>query len=358
MRRRLPPHAIICLPLLVPLALGACSKGSGEKSGATGEKSADTADKPGDTAAKPADPAPAPAGPVSVALQLNWTPEPEFGGFYAAAHRDIYKQEGLDVAITAGGAGIQTWKMVATGKVPFAIAESGEILRARLQDADLVALYAVYQTSPQAVMVHKSSGVNSLGEVFTSGKIKKVAMESGLPYVKFIEKKFGLGKVQVVQHGGNLSLFLNDPTMAQQCFVFAEPVSAKEKGVEVSAFSTAEAGFNPYIAVVITSGKYLAENREVVDKFVRATRAGWKAYLDEPGPTNDYMKAQQSPMTVEAMALAADLQKPYVIGDDQARPLGTMTEERWKTLAEQLKEIGEITEVPDVTKAFVNVESN
>ena len=28
----------------------------------------------------------------------------------------------------------------------------------------------------------------SLGEIFTSGKIKKVAMESGLPYVKFLEK--------------------------------------------------------------------------------------------------------------------------------------------------------------------------
>jgi len=252
---------------------------------------------------------------------------------------------------------VQTWQMVATGAVPYAIADAGEILRARTKDADLVALYAVYQTSPQALMVHKKSGATSLAEVFTSGKIKKVAMEAGLPYVKFLQKKYGFDKVEVVQHGGNLSLFLGDPTMAQQCFAFSEPLSAKEKGVEVSVFSTAEAGFNPYIAVVITSGKYLAEHRSEVERFVRATRAGWKAYLDNAVPTNEYLKTQQATMTVPAMNAAADLQKPYVVGDDKTRYLGFMSEERWKALADQLHELGEIDQVPDVTKAFVNIES-
>lgn len=290
--------------------------------------------------------------PVAVELQLNWTPEPEFGGFYAAAQKGIYKQAGLDVTIKAGGAGIQTWQMVATGKVPFAIAESGEILRARLQNADLVALYAVYQKSPQSLMVHKESGVTTLEEIFTSGKIKKVAMEPGLPYVKFLEKKFGFGKVEVVQHGGNLSLFLADKAMAQQCFIFAEPVSAKEQGVEVAAFSTADAGFNPYLAVVITSGKYLAEHRDVVEKFVRATRDGWKVYLEDPATTNEYLKQQGATLSMQTMNLAAELQKPYVTGDGKAERLGQMTLERWKSLAEQLKELGELAEVPDVTKAF------
>ena len=322
--------------------LGACKKS---------EPAADPA--PG-SAAPPA----APAAPrTAVTLQLNWTPEPEFGGFYAAVHDKLYEREGLDVAIKAGGAGVQTWKMVATGDVPFAVAEAGEILRARLKDADLVALYAVYQTSPQALMVHKASGVASLEDIFTSGKIKKVAMESGLPYVKFLEKKYGFGKVEVVQHGGNLTLFLNDPTMAQQCFAFAEPLSAREKGVEVTAFSTAGAGFNPYIAVVITTRKYLTEHRAVVDSFVRATRAGWKAYLADARPTNEYLKTQQATMTVDAMNQAAELQKPYVIGDDKTQDLGIMSEARWKAFADQLHDLGEIEQVADVANGFLNVES-
>src|SRR5438067_1178889 len=153
------------IALLLSVAAGACGKG--------GKKSEDSTATPAGSAGSAGSVGGVPA--VAVTLQLNWTPEPEFGGFYAAVHDHLYEREGLAVSIKAGGAGVQTWKMVATGAVPFAIAEAGEILRARLKDADLVALYAVYQTSPQALMVHKASGVTSLGEVFTSGKIKRVA---------------------------------------------------------------------------------------------------------------------------------------------------------------------------------------
>ena len=341
--RPIDPSARRHRPVVLGLALAACLGACKKPEPTTGEA--------------PGSAAPAAAPKTAVTLQLNWTPEPEFGGFYAAVHDKLYERAGIDVAIKAGGAGVQTWKMVATGDVPFAIAEAGEILRARLQDADLVALYAVYQTSPQALMVHKASGVTSLEDLFTSGKIKKVAMESGLPYVKFLEKKYGFAKVEVVQHGGNLTLFLNDPAMAQQCFAFAEPLSAKEKGVDVTAFSTAGAGFNPYIAVVITSRKYLTEHRPLVESFVRATRAGWKAYLDDPRPTNEYLKTQQATMTVEAMNQAADLQKPYVLGDDKTQDLGIMSEQRWRAFADQLHDLGEIDQVADVAKGFVNVES-
>jgi hypothetical protein len=62
-------------------------------------------------------------------------------------------------------------------------------------------------------------------------------------------------------------------------------------------------------------------------------------------------------MTVPAMNAAADLQKPYVVGDDKTKCLGCMTEERWRALADQLKELGELEQAPDVTKAFVNIES-
>src|SRR6185436_10199950 len=117
-RSRIPRLAISCLSLASWLALGACGKGGG--------KAPEGSDKSAGSSAG--------AGPATaVTLQLNWTPEPEFGGFYAAVHDRLYEREGLDVSIKAGGAGTQTWKMVATGSVPFAIAEGGEILRARLK---------------------------------------------------------------------------------------------------------------------------------------------------------------------------------------------------------------------------------
>src|SRR4051812_46973805 len=121
-----------CLPVVLSVALGACGKG--------GKKAEDTP--------APAGAATGSAPATAVTLQLNWTPEPEFGGFYAAAHDHLYEREGLSVAIKAGGAGVQTWKMVATGDVPFAIAEAGGGPRARAQGAPLGPPYAGDPTSP------------------------------------------------------------------------------------------------------------------------------------------------------------------------------------------------------------------
>lgn len=338
--------------LIGSCALAVALLGPGCKDRDTGKQSTpDRAEAPGAGSRAASE-----AGKREVALQLNWVPEPEFGGFYAAAHGGLYGREGLEVDIVAGSAGVQTWKMVATGKVPFAIASAGEVVRARLKDADVVALFAVYQTSPRAMMVHASSGVTALEDIFRSGKIAKVAMEAGLPYVRFLENKYGFDDVQVIQYSGNLSLFLQDPRMAQQSFIFSEPVSAQQKGVEVKAFSVAESGYNPYLAVVITSGEYLRDSREVVDRFVRATRRGWQAYLDDPEPTNRYMTTQGATMEPAAMKLAAELQASYVVGTEtEEHYLGYMSEERWRTLGEQLRELGEIDSVPDVTEAFVNI---
>src|SRR4051812_30550984 len=124
-----------CLPLVLSVALGACKGGKKvEESLAPPAGSAGSA-----TGSRPA---------AAVTLQLNWTPEPEFGGFYAAAHDHLYEREGLNVTIKAGGAGVQTWKMVATGDVPFAIAEAGGGPRARAQGAPLGPPYAGDPTSP------------------------------------------------------------------------------------------------------------------------------------------------------------------------------------------------------------------
>ena len=113
------------IPLVMSVALGACGKG---------DKKSDSAATPAGSANAGDHAAVTKADKPAVTLQLNWTPEPEFAGFYTAVHDHLYEREGLSVAIKAGGAGVQTWEMVATGKVPFAVAEAGEILRARLKE--------------------------------------------------------------------------------------------------------------------------------------------------------------------------------------------------------------------------------
>src|SRR5438128_12684763 len=61
-------------------------------------------------------------GADKIKLALNWVPEPEFGGIYAAQQQHFFANNGLDVEIQPGGAGTPTWQLVATGKVDYAVA--------------------------------------------------------------------------------------------------------------------------------------------------------------------------------------------------------------------------------------------
>src|SRR5512145_11013 len=58
--------------------------------------------------------APAP-GPARVKLALDWVPEPEFGGFYAARESGAFARHGLEVEVLGGGAGAPVAQMVAAG---------------------------------------------------------------------------------------------------------------------------------------------------------------------------------------------------------------------------------------------------
>ena len=56
-----------------------------------------------------------------ISLALNWKPEPQFGGFYAAQQAGAFTSRGLTVDILPGGSGTPTIQMVGAGKVDYAI---------------------------------------------------------------------------------------------------------------------------------------------------------------------------------------------------------------------------------------------
>ena len=163
-----------------------------------------------------------------IRLALNWKPDPQFGGFYAAQFNGAFSRRNLDVEILQGGAGTPTVQMVGAGSAEFGISSADEVIVARARGNDVVAVFAVYQNNPQGIMVHASRRLESIGDVFKEGTI---ALQRGLPYARILEKRYGFDKVKVAPSpGGDLSVFLSDENFAQQCFVFVEPLAARSMG--------------------------------------------------------------------------------------------------------------------------------
>ncbi len=290
-----------------------------------------------------------------VTLQLNWKPEPQFGGFYAAEVDDIYARHGLDVTITAGGAGAPTVDMIGAGTVPFAIVSADEIVRARAIGNFVVALFAVYQTNPQGIMTRASRGFKTLADVFTHPGI--LAMERGLPYSDFLRKKYGFGKLKIVPSPfGDLSLYRTEENYAMQCFVTSEPLAAKKTGIEPQTFLIADSGYNPYTTVLATSESYLKANPQIVKLMIDAVREGWQAYLTNPAKANEYMGRLNPTMDAQTFKDSAAAQKPLIESADTKRlGLGAMTLDRWQTLVQQIVELRVIDKPVDAQASFLDL---
>jgi NitT/TauT family transport system substrate-binding protein len=287
-----------------------------------------------------------------VTLTLDWKPEPEFGGFYAAQLNDEYAKNNLDVTIQPAGEGAPTWQLVATGKTEFATTAADQVLIARRAGADIIAFFAVYQTFPQGIMVHKSRGFTNIQDVFTHDGVLLAEDNS---WLHFLQKKFGDSKVKIAGYDGGIADFLAKSDYSQQCFVTSEPILAAHQGSDPQTFLIADEGFNPYTTVVICQADLWRNHPDEVKGMAAACRAGWRAYLDDPTAANNAMHALNQDMDLQTFAEAAAAQKPLIeTAETKTSGLGTMTADRWNKLAAQLTDLGVIDSSVKAEDCFVN----
>ena len=282
------------------------------------------------------EPKPGPAaGLPKVTLQLNWFPEAEHGGFYAALEHGYFEEAGLDVTIKAGGPGVPVREQVAKGDVEFGISNADQILIARAQKADIVGLFAALQTSPRCIMVHEKSGIKEFAEL----KNLTLAINENSSFGTFLRRQVPLEGCKIVPYPGNVTQFLLNDDFAQQGYVFSEPFVAKKEGGDPLNLMAADIGFNPYTSVLISSQKLIDEKPELVRKFVEASRKGWQKYLEDPAKTNEHIHKENSEMDVDILAFGAkELRSLCTSETVPISKVGDMTTERWSTMIAQLIE--------------------
>jgi NitT/TauT family transport system substrate-binding protein len=286
-------------------------------------------------------------------LALNWKPEPQFGGFYAAQVQGFYRKNNLDVKIIEGGSGTPTIQMLTAGKVDYAIVSADEIVIAHARGAiNIVALFATYQTNPQGIMTHAERGFKSIDQVMQSDGI--LLWQAGLPYAQYFKKKYAPLKVTTAPYLGGIGNFQNAANVSQQCFVTSEPLTATSAGLNVKTFLVADSGYNPYTAVMVTSRERWQKNPAEVKQMVAAVRSGWEDYLANPAATNTAMLALNKAMSAQTFTQSAQAQHALIKTDAVPR-VGAMSLLRWQTLVDQLVDIKVIPQKIPANDLFIDL---
>jgi len=291
--------------------------------------------------------------PTAVSLQLNWFPEAEHGGFFAADVHKLYLDSNLDVEIRPGGPGTQVVTQVATGRVLFGVTNADRVLVGQAAGAKTVAVMAAMQVSPRCVMVHENSGISSLKEL---GQVGTLAVSSTATWSLFLQKRVDLDGVQLVPYAGNVSQFLLNDDFAQQGYSISEPFVARLQNAQPRVLMVSDLGFNPYTSVLITTPEVIRTQPDLVAAMVKASVAGWRQYLDNPSLANEAISARNEDMGLPILAFGAKQLKSLCSTTETPREeLGRMTQARWKTLLDQLVDVKVIEAGKvEVSEVFTN----
>lgn len=272
---------------------------------------------------------------TKIDLQLNWFPEAEHGGFYAALVHGYYREAGLDVTILPGGPNTPVVQQVARGAVPFGVANADNLLLGRAQDAPVVAVMVPIQNSPRCIMVHEKSGIKEFAQL----ENLTLAMTGGAPFAAYMQKKIPLTGVQIVPYPGNVTQFLLKADYAQQAYAFSEPFVARQEGGDPHLLMLSDLGFNPYTSLLFTNENYLRDQPAVAKAMVAASIRGWSKYLDDPAETNAAIHQLNPEMGLEILEFGVETLLPMVRDPVASQHgIGHMAADRWQTLTDQLIE--------------------
>ena len=277
-------------------------------------------------------------GLTPVRLQLDWYPQPEHGGFFAAQLLGFYKAEGLDVTIIPLPQYGSVAQQVASGKAEIGLGSSDQVLEWDSNGLPLIAVAATMQHDPQAIMVHQDSPIHDFKDL----EGRAIAAQTGATWLKYVISRYRLHDVRQVPSTLSIANFLADHDYVQQIFVTSEPFFANQARAQVRTLLISSSGYDPY-RVQFTTRDFATQHPEVVEKFVRASIRGWREYLLNPEVVNAHLLALNPALNPqqEAFSAKALLEGGFVSGSPQSTSqIGQMTSARWNASSSQLKELG------------------
>lgn len=188
--------------------LAACSGGDeGTQGGTTGGGDATGGDSGGLTPVK---------------LQLQWLPQAQFAGYFAAQDQGFFEEEGLDVEIIPSGGDIVPQDALASGSVDFCIAWVPKVLGSIEAGANLTNIGQIFQRSGTLQVAFADSGISTVAD-FEGKKIGSWGFGNEWEiFAAMAAEGLDATSVEIVTQDFNMTAFLQGDIDAAQAMTYNE----------------------------------------------------------------------------------------------------------------------------------------
>src|SRR5690349_10140563 len=159
---------------------------------------------------------------TKVKLQLQWVPQAQFAGYYAAVDQGYYKDEGLDVQIVEGSADIVPIDALTAGDVDYAISWVPKVLGSIEQGAKVTDVAQIFERSATTQISFKDKGITSPAD-FKDKKVGSWGYGNEWELFAGMQKAgVGVKNIKLVQQAFDMNGFLAGDIDAAQAMTYNE----------------------------------------------------------------------------------------------------------------------------------------
>lgn len=275
-----------------------------------------------------------------VTVQLPFTHQFQFAGFYAAEAKGFFREEGLQVALREGRQDIKPIEEVMAGRADYGVYPSA-ILLARLNGAPLVAVAAIFQYSPFLLAVQPDSGITTPADLLN----KRLALGRDTSRIDIQAMLLAEG-LNPTQYTLVPSKWDEDEVMAGKAdamsvFATDAPYDFAQKGIGLRYLRPTDYGIDFYGDCLFTSDTEARQHTGRVVAMRRALLRGWEYAVEHPEEIINWMQANLTlpahvtadRLRFEATATAKHINAGLV-------KLGHMNPGRWEVIGNMYVRLG------------------
>jgi NitT/TauT family transport system substrate-binding protein len=220
-----------------------------------------------------------------VTLQLKWVTQAQFAGYYVAADKGFYEEEGLEVEIKAGGPDISPPQVIAGGGADVVLDWMPSALASREKGLPLVNIAQPFKSSGMMLTCRKDTGITSPAD-FKGKTLGVWFFGNEYPFLSWMSQlgiptDGGPDGVTVLKQGFNVDPILQKQADCVSTMTYNEYWQIIDAGLtpdDLVVFKYEDQGVS-----TLEDGIYVLEDNlkdeAFVDKmvrFVRASMKGWK----------------------------------------------------------------------------------
>jgi putative hydroxymethylpyrimidine transport system substrate-binding protein len=295
----------------------------------------------------------------SVRVMLDFFPNADHAGLYAAQGTGAFRKAGLDVALQAPSDPSAPLKLLAAGKVDLAISYEPELLLARDKGQQLVAVGALVQKPLTSVM---SIGRKAIAD--PRQLAGKTVGTAGIPYqsayLKAILGKAGVDprRVKEVNVGFNLvpAMLSGRVDATLGAFWNYEGVQLAQQRKRPKVIRMEQAGVPTYNELVIVARRddLDTEGGAKVRRFLRALAQGMKALRQDPATGIDPLLRANRDLDRKLQEASVKATMPVFFPADTSKPFGFMAPGEWAAYGDWMARNRLLRNPPDAARALTD----